>query len=233
MQHDPCQVHLVDAAQPEAPPMCIIPRQRGHEYFLEHWHDRLLLLTNFPGRGDYQLMALTLGQQGAARQDEGQEQQHEQQEQQERRGLHLGHQWEQITANAYQLHQQQRQQDGVPGGSALGSSWDVLVPERPMSCTTDLDVFERACVLHEMNAGRPGLSLVRRGAPGGRRGRADAGTVEGGGGHSTGGGIEVSAQQASWGLSLSLGHARGACLKGAKRLHPKPLPTASRRCLHP
>jgi protease II len=49
-------------------------------------------------------------------------------------------------------------QQQQPGGARGG--WRVLVPERAGAAVTDLDVFEEACVVHELRGSVPSLSLV-------------------------------------------------------------------------
>jgi protease II len=136
---------LLDAHQPELPPVCVSPRRHGHEYFVEHWRGRLLLLTNGGVAGaDYRLM--TLGLEGVYEQQQQQQQQQQLQLQQQQPPK-----LQELLVHA----------DESRGGEAGDGGWRLLVPEREGVCITDLDVFEGAAVLHEMRDARPRLSLVR------------------------------------------------------------------------
>jgi oligopeptidase B len=54
--HDTSECWLIDAENPEQPPRCVAPRQKGFEYELEH-HDRTFIIkTNKDGAEDYKLM---------------------------------------------------------------------------------------------------------------------------------------------------------------------------------
>lgn len=43
------QIHMLSPSHLDSPPRCVLPRQQGLQYMVEHWRGWLLLLTNAPG----------------------------------------------------------------------------------------------------------------------------------------------------------------------------------------
>jgi oligopeptidase B len=53
--HQTSECHLIDAGAPESPPRLVEPRQSGHEYSVEHHHDRFIITTNSGGAEDFRI----------------------------------------------------------------------------------------------------------------------------------------------------------------------------------
>ncbi|MFM7685510.1 MAG: S9 family peptidase [Actinomycetota bacterium] len=53
------EVRIVPAATPDTPPMVVRPREADHEYGLEHWGDRWLVLTNLDAT-DFRVMTAAI-----------------------------------------------------------------------------------------------------------------------------------------------------------------------------
>lgn len=131
------QVHLLDAHDVSAPPVCVQSRQPGLEYFVEHHHRHLLLLTN-----------------------------HTQQQQSQRQPLPAkGEQHQQAQPHSADISAADYSLYTIPAAalSANGSSlqqWQLIRPEVPGSAVTDMDVFEGCVVLHTLHNGRPALMIL-------------------------------------------------------------------------
>jgi oligopeptidase B len=54
--HETSEVRLIPAAEPTAEPRVVEPRTPGLRYSIEHWDERLVILTNADDAIDYQLM---------------------------------------------------------------------------------------------------------------------------------------------------------------------------------
>ena len=54
--HQTSEVYLIDADKPDATPVCVEPRQTGHEYSVEHDGYRLLILTNTDDAEDFKIV---------------------------------------------------------------------------------------------------------------------------------------------------------------------------------
>jgi oligopeptidase B len=54
--HETAEVSLIDAADPSRPPRLVSPREREHDYSVEHHGDRLIILTNSGGAEDYRIV---------------------------------------------------------------------------------------------------------------------------------------------------------------------------------
>jgi oligopeptidase B len=54
--HETSEVRLIDAAQPDSPPVLVAPRETGLEYSVSHHGDRLIILTNADGAEDFKLV---------------------------------------------------------------------------------------------------------------------------------------------------------------------------------
>ena len=54
--HTTSEVHLIEAAAPEAPPRLVAPRERGVKYSVAHRGDRLYILTNADGATDFKIV---------------------------------------------------------------------------------------------------------------------------------------------------------------------------------
>jgi oligopeptidase B len=53
--HETSEIRLISAAEPEAEPRVVEPRQAGVRYSLTHWNGRFVVLTNADGAVDYKL----------------------------------------------------------------------------------------------------------------------------------------------------------------------------------
>lgn len=139
------QVHLLDAEDPHATPVCVQPRQPGLEYFVEHHAGHLLLLTNHSRAAEQQRQKGTHAHQ----------QQTAQQQQQQPVGVSPPD--SSLAAVDYSLY-------SLPV-SAVGASslqdWQLLLPEGHDCATTDLDVFSGCVVLHQLQCSVPQLTLLR------------------------------------------------------------------------
>ena len=62
--HDESEIWIVDAEAPDTPPVCVAPRQRGHQYSVEHHAgpegDRLVLTTNSAAAEDFRICTVPL-----------------------------------------------------------------------------------------------------------------------------------------------------------------------------
>jgi len=138
------QVHLLDAEDPHATPVCVQPRQRGLEYFVEHQAGHLLLLTN------HSKVAEQLRQQDTSAP------QH-QTTQQQQQPVGVSPPDSSRAAVDYSLY-------ALPVSSLGASSlqdWQLLLPEGVDCATTDLDVFSGCVVLHQLQHSVPQLTLLR------------------------------------------------------------------------
>jgi len=54
--HETSEVRLIPAADPEAEPRVVQPREAGVRYEVDHWNDRFIILTNVGGAVDFMLM---------------------------------------------------------------------------------------------------------------------------------------------------------------------------------
>jgi protease II len=135
----PLQVHLLDAYDVSAPPVCVQSRQPGLEYFVEHHHGHLLLLTNHTYAQQQQSQHQALSAQGEQRQ---QAQPHSTDN----------------SAADYSLYTMPAAALSA-GGNSL-QQWRLLRPEVPGSAVTDMDVFEGCVVLHMLHDSRPALMVL-------------------------------------------------------------------------
>jgi oligopeptidase B len=54
--HETAEISLIDAAVPSAPPRLVAPREKGHDYAVDHHNRRLIILTNSDGAEDYRII---------------------------------------------------------------------------------------------------------------------------------------------------------------------------------
>ncbi len=54
--HETAEISLIDAADPEASPRLIAPRETEHDYSVDHHEGRLIILTNSGGAEDYRIV---------------------------------------------------------------------------------------------------------------------------------------------------------------------------------
>jgi oligopeptidase B len=54
--HETAEISLIDANNPLAPPRLIAPRQREHDYSVDHQGDNFIILTNSAGAEDYRIV---------------------------------------------------------------------------------------------------------------------------------------------------------------------------------
>lgn len=127
------QVYLLDAQDNHSMSVCVQARTPGLEYFVEHYKGHLLLLTNKSGASA--AAALQVAATAANNDTAGS----------------VDHDYCLMTIRASQ----------VVSGHSCSDNWQLIVPERPDTAVTDMDVFESGIVLHELVAGRPGLTLLR------------------------------------------------------------------------
>jgi protease II len=130
------QVHLLDTHDVSATPVCVQARQPGLQYFVEHHHGHLLLLTNHT-------FAQQFKQPVSAQGETSQQVQH-----------HLTDN----SAADYSLCTLPTAALSA-GGSSL-QQWRLLRPELPGSAVTDMDVFNGCVVLHTLHDSRPALALL-------------------------------------------------------------------------
>ncbi len=64
--HETTEFHLIDAAAPETATRLVEARAEGHEYSVDDWGDRLLILTNADGAVDFKLMQASPAKPGRA-----------------------------------------------------------------------------------------------------------------------------------------------------------------------
>lgn len=132
------EVHLLDALDVSAAPLCVQPRQPGLEYFVEHHQGHLLLLTN-----------LTRTQQQAVATSSTQQQVQEPSN---------------SSAADYSLYTMPVA--GLQAGSSSSlQHWQLLKAELPGSAVTDMDVFAGAVVLHTLLDSRPSLLVLNLAEP--------------------------------------------------------------------
>jgi oligopeptidase B len=53
--HQTSEIYLIDAEQPESAPRCVLPREHGHEYAVEHHGAHLIITTNSGGAEDFRV----------------------------------------------------------------------------------------------------------------------------------------------------------------------------------
>ena len=58
--HETSEAHLIDADEPEAPPRLVVPRDKGHQYSIEHHGDRLIITTNSEAAEDFRIVQAPL-----------------------------------------------------------------------------------------------------------------------------------------------------------------------------
>jgi oligopeptidase B len=54
--HETAEISLIDAAEPQAAPRLIAPREPEHDYSVDHHDGRLIILTNSDGAEDYRIV---------------------------------------------------------------------------------------------------------------------------------------------------------------------------------
>jgi oligopeptidase B len=54
--HETTEISLIDAANLAAPPRLIVPREREHDYSVDHHEGKLIILTNSAGAEDYRIV---------------------------------------------------------------------------------------------------------------------------------------------------------------------------------
>ena len=62
--HQTSEVYLIDAANVEADPILVARREPEHEYSVEHYGDRLIILTNSGGADDFRIVEAPLASPG-------------------------------------------------------------------------------------------------------------------------------------------------------------------------
>jgi oligopeptidase B len=62
--HQTTEVYLIDADAPGSNPRLILAREHGHEYSVEHQHDRLIITTNSGGAEDFRICEAPLATPG-------------------------------------------------------------------------------------------------------------------------------------------------------------------------
>lgn len=58
--HETSEWHLIDANDPSGAPICVTPRETGHEYELEERHGQLFILTNHEGAEDFKIVTTNI-----------------------------------------------------------------------------------------------------------------------------------------------------------------------------
>ena len=53
--HQTSEIYLIDAERPEDEPRCVLAREHGHEYAVEHHGDKLFITTNSAGAEDFRV----------------------------------------------------------------------------------------------------------------------------------------------------------------------------------
>jgi oligopeptidase B len=53
--HQTSEIYLIDAERPEDEPRCVLAREHGHEYAVEHHGDKLFITTNSGGAEDFRV----------------------------------------------------------------------------------------------------------------------------------------------------------------------------------
>jgi oligopeptidase B len=53
--HQTSEIYLIDAERPEDEPRCVLAREHGHEYAIEHHGDKLIITTNSDGAEDFRV----------------------------------------------------------------------------------------------------------------------------------------------------------------------------------
>jgi oligopeptidase B len=53
---DSSEERLIDAARPQSKPVLVVARQQGLRYSVDHWGDRLVILTNADGAADFKVV---------------------------------------------------------------------------------------------------------------------------------------------------------------------------------
>lgn len=150
----PPQVHLLDAQDVSAPPICVQRRQPGLEYFVEHHKGHLLLLTNHSPMQQQQQQPTSPHHPLIQNADQLQLQQ--QQPTQQQRG-----QQEQkppdSSAADYSLYT--IPVAALQAGASL-QQWRLLRAEVPGAAVTDMDVFDGCVVLHTLHDSKPTLLVL-------------------------------------------------------------------------
>jgi len=58
--HETSEVHLIDTLDPAGIPRLVAPREKGHQYSVEHNAERLIILTNSAGAEDFRIVEAPL-----------------------------------------------------------------------------------------------------------------------------------------------------------------------------
>eukprot|EP00879_Flechtneria_rotunda_P007371 GHRR01007732.1.p1 GENE.GHRR01007732.1~~GHRR01007732.1.p1 ORF type:complete len:851 (+),score=260.67 GHRR01007732.1:215-2767(+) len=148
------EVWLINAHNPTAKPVCIQQRQLGVEYFVEHHQGHILMLTNSSSVGKAPGSTSSL----------------------------LHHHCQAAAPHSSLLHSngQLLEHDDAVGGAAVGeyclvataasavlpaggnaAKWKVVLPEQAESVIVDMDVFDSCAVLHQLQAAKPRLLLLK------------------------------------------------------------------------
>ena len=53
--HQTSEIYLIDANSPQSEPRCVLTREHGHEYAVEHQGDKLIITTNSGGAEDFRI----------------------------------------------------------------------------------------------------------------------------------------------------------------------------------
>ncbi|KAF6262570.1 prolyl oligopeptidase family-domain-containing protein [Scenedesmus sp. NREL 46B-D3] len=164
------EVHMIDASSNSrnSHPVCLHPRTAGLEYFVEHWRDHLLLLTNSSSRSSPPAPLQPHCSHGTSWGAQP-------------KSLTAGTMLEPASAAAAPPAAAAAAADSVlttagPGdegdyclmtlpaalaGCAGAESWRMLLPVQPAASVTDMDVFDGCVVLHELCDARPRLRLLQ------------------------------------------------------------------------
>lgn len=145
------QVHLLDAFDNQTRPVCVQARSKGLEYFVEHMHGHLLLLTNKPSSSTYSTTSSS-----------------------DRINTETISSSSLVVAASHSAVG-----PGAPAGDAsdyclmtvpaaavfsshVGADhWRLLIAARSDTVITDMEVFSSCVVLHELAAARPTLTVIR------------------------------------------------------------------------
>jgi len=59
--HQTSEIYLIDSQTADEPPRLVAARREGHEYSVEHWGEKLIILTNADGAEDFKIVETPIG----------------------------------------------------------------------------------------------------------------------------------------------------------------------------
>lgn len=163
------QVWLLDAQDPQALPVCVQQRTPGLEYFVEHHHGHLLLLTN-KSTSDMIATDNCSKSSKSGPSASQQQQSHSKVSQAGSKGIQSPQVLFASDAAAGRdnsCFEREYSLMTTPTAAITSdkqhsmNSWPLLVPERAGVVITDMDVFDGWVLLHELNNARPCMTLLR------------------------------------------------------------------------